>query len=263
MKKKRNIYRLLLVLPLLFLFSANGKTEAAEVPETEESETYEWEGFSYQKDGQEVTICGYSGEGGSVVLPEAIEGIPVTKVAEKAFLENETIRSLTVGGNIKTIGGNAFARTGLAEVVFADGTEPLTVGNSAFYYCQGLQEIRFGNRNTILESYAFGHADALTKVVLPETVEARSAEYGGGVFNGCAALREVEAGTKMVGNWIFSNCTALKKVVLREGVQKIGKGAFSDCSRNRFGIDKKLIHSLPYIPLHSPPAAELLPPPHI
>lgn len=229
MKKKRNIYRLLLVLPLFFLFSANGKTEAAEVPETEESETYEWEGFSYQKDGQEVTICGYSGEGGSVVLPEAIEGLPVTKVAEKAFLENETIRSLTVGGNIKTIGGNAFARTGLAEVVFADGTEPLTVGNSAFYYCQGLQEIRFGNRNTILESYAFGHADALTKVVLPETVEARSAEYGGGVFNGCAALREVEAGTKTVGNWIFSNCTALKKVVLREGVQKIGKGAFSGC----------------------------------
>lgn len=229
MKAKRKIW-ILLFLPLLLLLAADRKTEAAEVSDAETGEILVWGDFSYQKDGQEITICGYSGEESIVMFPETIDGLPVTAIGERAFYENEQITSVTIGANIKDIGISAFARSSLGQVVFEDGTELLTVENSAFYHCESLFMIDFGSREMTLGYSAFGCANGLTELFVPETVKLTSGEYGNNAFYGSSSLQEVEIWTETVETWMFHNCSALRKVVLGESVRSIGKSAFGGCA---------------------------------
>ena len=41
--------------------------------------------FTYQTSGGVVTITGYTGPGGDVVIPDTIEGLPVTNIGNWAF----------------------------------------------------------------------------------------------------------------------------------------------------------------------------------
>jgi hypothetical protein len=41
--------------------------------------------FEYASDGESITITGYTGAGGDVVIPGNIDGIPVTGIGQAAF----------------------------------------------------------------------------------------------------------------------------------------------------------------------------------
>lgn len=64
--------------------------------------------LSYDIDAQEVTITGYSGSVGDVVIPEIIEGYPVTKINQFAFYQNSDIKTVTIPSTIEEIGDSAF-----------------------------------------------------------------------------------------------------------------------------------------------------------
>ncbi|MBE5785330.1 MAG: hypothetical protein E7330_05965 [Clostridiales bacterium] len=79
-----------------------------------------------------------------------------------------------------------------------------------------------------LPENAFGYANKLESVIIPDTVTS----IGKQAFEGCSALKTVSGANKVttIGQSAFSGCSALKDITLASTVTSIGYGAFSGCT---------------------------------
>jgi len=59
--------------------------------------------FTYSSDGTAITITGYTGAGGAVIIPDAISGLPVTRLGIQAFFVS-SLTSVTIPGSVTEIG---------------------------------------------------------------------------------------------------------------------------------------------------------------
>ena len=64
--------------------------------------------FNYVASNSTIIITGYTGPGGSVTIPPAIEGLPVTTIGDNAFMYCYSLTSITLPNSIVKIGDNAF-----------------------------------------------------------------------------------------------------------------------------------------------------------
>ena len=65
--------------------------------------------FEYEIDEGRVTITGYTGKDRDVVIPDEIEGLPVTRIGSYAFQYCALgLTSITLPNSITTIGDRAF-----------------------------------------------------------------------------------------------------------------------------------------------------------
>lgn len=56
-----------------------------------------------------ITITDYTGSGGAVVIPSAIDGKTVTGIGDSAFQESTNLTSITIPAGIASIGDGAFS----------------------------------------------------------------------------------------------------------------------------------------------------------
>ena len=64
--------------------------------------------FTYEIKSGKAAIRGYTGDYETVVIPEMIEGCPVTKISPRAFKES-SLHTLVLGKNITSVQANAFS----------------------------------------------------------------------------------------------------------------------------------------------------------
>ena len=65
--------------------------------------------FEYEVEDGKATITGYTGKGRDVVIPDEIEGLPVTRIRSYAFQFCAlSLTSITLPNSITTIGDRAF-----------------------------------------------------------------------------------------------------------------------------------------------------------
>ena len=86
--------------------------------------------FTYEINGESVTITGYTGSEGNVTIPSEIEGKPVTAIGERAFSQNKTLTSVAIPDSVTSIGVKAFYKSGLENINIPAGVT--TIGISAF-----------------------------------------------------------------------------------------------------------------------------------
>ena len=138
-----------------------------------------------------------------------------------------SIENVTMTTGSVTIGNDAFAYT------FDDETCPthVTIPNSvtgiceyAFYKCSGLKSVTIPDSVTYIGGVAFSGCSGLTEITIPNSVT----NIGAGAFN-CRGLANVtipacvlETGLRDV----FPYSSSITNIVLSEGVQSIGDGAF-------------------------------------
>ena len=65
--------------------------------------------FRYVKGENSVTVTAYTGNEKNVVIPSTIEGLPVRKIADRAFSHQDALESVTVPDGIEEIGWFAFS----------------------------------------------------------------------------------------------------------------------------------------------------------
>ena len=93
--------------------------------------------FEYEIDDSEVTITGYTGNGGDVTVLDTIDGLPVTTIGSCAFNECTGLTSITLPDSITTIEWSAFEGcTSLTSITLPNSVT--TIGFSAFEGCTGL-----------------------------------------------------------------------------------------------------------------------------
>ena len=149
--------------------------------------------FTYDVTDDGITITSYyAGRTENLIIPEKIDGIPITYIGEWAFSECKILKSIQLPDTVKGIRGGAFRYcTNLKTINLPDGLtsigseafkncENLTnvelpdnliqLGGGAFSYCIQLQSINIPDNITTIEKYVFYGCNNLTSIEIPNTL---------------------------------------------------------------------------------------------
>ena len=212
MKKKVIIISLatvlfLAVIGLVLFFALRGGDD----PTPSDGNVYIYRDFRYViLDDGTVGISGYTGSGGEINVPDAIEGRSVSSVEPGAFSASSVSRVHT-GRFLKKICENAFSSCASLEYFSSEGTLSY-IGDGAFSGCSLLSSLVLTEDITEIGSYAFSGCTALT--ALPEAPSL--SRLGTGAFSGCTSLvfATLPDSLSAIPDYAFSGCTALAEISL-------------------------------------------------
>jgi hypothetical protein len=176
--------------------------------------------FAYTVTNDMVTITGYTGTTGVVVIPDTITGLPVTAIGDWAF-SGDSITVVTIPNSVTNIGGGAFAYCSSLTAINMETNNPAyssvsgvlfdksqttlieypsgkvgsysipnsvtSIGDDAFAYCYGLNSVTIPNSVTSIGDGAFADCYGLTSVAIPNSVTS----IGAAAFAGCNSLSSV------------------------------------------------------------------------
>ena len=149
-----------------------------------------------------ITDCDES-ISGDVVIPDTIEGYPVTAIGELAF-------------------ANCFKLEGIKF------PESLTeIGDSSFSTCISLEELSLPASLEAIGSNAFGDCYSIEKIVLPDTIT----YIGDYAFAFCINIESINipSGLSVLNEGILSGCYTLKSISIPANVKSIKEGAIEAC----------------------------------
>jgi hypothetical protein len=173
----------------------------------------------YTTNGLNVTVVGYTGNGGTVTLASRVGGRPLTVIGDGAFANRTNVTEVSIPDSVTSIHGNAFVGcTKLASFAVA-AANPVYTNSS-----DGVILSRDWKR---LVCFPPGRGGAYAP---PHGV----VEIGESAFRGRPVENVVlPAGLTTIGRWAFGGCGSLTNIVIPQGVTKIGAGAFEWCGRLR------------------------------
>lgn len=104
----------------------------------------------------------------------------------------------------------------------------VTIGENAFYLCDGLTTVHLPASVTVIGKEAFMRCSNLVSANLPEGL----LSIGANAFFGCSALAsaEIPANVTSIGTCAFYNCESLTSMSIPASVTEIGNTAFYGCS---------------------------------
>lgn len=142
---------------------------------------------TYTVSGDSVCITGCdTAVTGKVEIPEKIDGLPVTEIAEDAFRGCEKLESLYIPDSVETLGGNVFWECfSLKEIRLPQNLKEIP--HHAFVYCTSLSTVQIPEHVAYIGESAFGCCSGLKTLVFPESVE----EIGEFVLYGCSSLESI------------------------------------------------------------------------
>lgn len=144
--------------------------------------------FVIVTDGANAKITGYNGIGGSVIIPETIEGYKVNAIADSAFENKTEITSVAILADVKDIGTCAFYKTGYYNTSSNWENGVLYIGAyliEAQSSVKGDYTVKEGTK--VIADFAFASKGELTSVNLPKEISA----IGDSAFSECAGLKKV------------------------------------------------------------------------
>ena len=208
---KKRFITLLLTLALLVNVLPVGAM-AADTQPPEDSEGLELElrilpdellNYEIQEDHVIITGADFTKDYNAIVIPEEIDGYPVTEVGDDAFK------------GIK----------GLSVLVFPDSVTK--IGIRTCTVCSQLQAVRLPAYLEEIPTDMFLYCEMLQIVKMPETLTT----IGWTAFSQCTSLTHVELPDSVttICPDAFSGCESLESVFLPEGLTTIEQGAFKDC----------------------------------
>ena len=190
--------------------------------------------FLYVEKNGEITITGLQ-EGTAetaVEIPETIDNMPVTEIAEQAFLESP-ITAVKIGKNIREIGELAFGVCKkLSSVTWNQKCD--VIPSDCFAECSNLTQFDFSNVKKI-GLYAF-YKSGLQEVYLTEKIEILDK----GTFSGCSKLQSVtwHCQCDVIPADCFFGCSDLMQFDF-SGVKKIEARAFMGSGLTSVRLSKK------------------------
>ena len=195
--------------------------------------------FLFVTNGNAITITGYIGLGGKVIIPGTINGLPVMNIGYSAFYGTSPT-NIFIPYGVTNIGNGAFAScTSLINVNIPASVT--TIGYSAFYQCISLASISIPATVTTINDFDyFAFCNSLTSINVDPANPAYSSVNG--VFFDKSQQTLLRFPCMMGGNYTipgsvtnitmgtFQNCTKLNSVSMSDNVISLGPFAFLNCS---------------------------------
>lgn len=222
--------------------------------------------FAYTADGGEVTITDYIGTSEHVLIPDAIDGLPVTALGHRAFYE-KTVTTVVVPDSVTEIGAACFSGDNyLVSLTLPDGLAELSYGALESCYSlldfdlpKGLKTIGEGALQSIfylthltipagvtdIEQMNFLMMHGLEEVSVAEGSTSFTYDAENGLlmtadkarllhcFFHLAPQKEIilPEGMKTIDPFAFHYDVTVEKIVLPEGAETIGLLAFGICPK--------------------------------
>ena len=150
------------------------------------------DGIVYSASAGAVSVVGYSGTGGGLVIPSSVtisgSDLPVTTIAGHAFMDVTSLTAVSIPSGVTTI------------------------GDGAFELCSGLIDVTIPPTVTSLGDYAFENCFSLTSITIPGSVTS----IGNSEFSNCWNLASITIsnGVTNIGTYAFFQCSSLTNVLL-------------------------------------------------
>ncbi|MBQ6885670.1 MAG: leucine-rich repeat protein [Clostridia bacterium] len=140
----------------------------------------------------------------------------VTKIQESAFHNCDSLKSVTIGGNVSTIEGNVFSG--------CDMLQSIIVSNDNVHYYSN-DGVLFSCDDAALLLYPSQKID--TKYTVPVGVK----KIASGAFGSCNNIQnlEISEGASIIDDYAITWCENLFSVNIPSSVTKIGLGVFDGC----------------------------------
>lgn len=147
-------------------------------------------------------------------------------IGESAF-EGAGLQEFTLPGSVLSVGAYAFRNSSLVTLSVEMAADTLCIGTMAFYECQYLRNLDFGQREVRIQPLAFMKCIDLRTLNLEHVTR-----IGHNAFEGCNLLAEVNTGMTLekLGDNVFLDCPALSRLTFGQGVTEIGSGTFAGCT---------------------------------
>lgn len=220
--------------------------------------------FAYTADGGEVTITDYIGTSEHVLIPDTIDGLPVTALGHRAFYE-KTVTTVVVPDSVTEIGAACFSGDNyLVSLKLPDGLKRLPpaslescmrlydfdlpqglekIYSSVFEFNYYLTHLTLPSSLTEIEQLNFIGLYGLQSLTLAEDNAAFKLDETNGLlmtadgtrllhcFSDIVPAEEIilPEGVKIVDPFAFHYDYDVKRIVLPEGVETIGAMAFAMC----------------------------------
>ena len=218
--------------------------------------------FTLTTNDDSITITGYTGPGGAVVIPAETNGYAVTDIEGFAFAYITSLTSITIPGSVTNIGGFAFTYcTNLTSAYFEgnapsdDGTNFYGDPDAVVYYEAGttgwgptfggapteeetppsdFQYVWNGSNGYIITGYIFPN-DVVTipPYINGYPVTSIQGDAGNGVFRPNVTSVTIPTTVTSIGDWAFAVDMALPSVTIPGSVTSIGEEAFENCRNLR------------------------------
>ena len=161
-------------------------------------------------------------KGTNYIIPDT-----VTSINETAFVDCDSLISITISNSVTSIGNSAFNRCrGLTSITIPDSVT--SIGCWAFSECTSLESITISDNLKSIDWGAFSGCRNLKTIAIPDSVTI----IGDLAFNRCSSLTSVTIpnSVTIVGESAFGRCSSLKYVTIPNSVTIIEESAFDRCS---------------------------------
>ena len=179
--------------------------------------------FNYTNNNGTITITGYTGPGGAVIIPSTINGLPVTSIGDWAFYNKSSLTSVTIPNSVTSIGSYVFYLcTSLTSVSIPSSVT--VIGLRAFQECSSLTSVTIGNGVDSIGPLVFFGCTSLTSVTIPNTVTS----IGSAAFQDCSSLTRVTIPNSVtdIGYTAFASCTSLTGIYFQGNAPSLGSFVF-------------------------------------
>ncbi len=185
-----------------------------------------YENITYEiKDGQAMAVSADREKlSGQVIMPQSVEGCPVTEIGYKAFADCKNLEEISLPESLEFIGGYAFSQCSmLKKISLPKGLKKIL--DHAFYDCSLAEEINLPENLEVIGEVA------LPRYVKKITVDEKNRHF---TTDG-TALFNVDKASLV---WIAPSIEGI--YVLPENVARIGKGAFFESN-----VEEVVFHENP------------------
>lgn len=190
----------------------------------------------YKVEENEVTVREFpdSSTSVSVTIPDEYEGKPVTKIADFAATNLESLESVIIGKNVREIGLWAFENNQKLKEFKVSPDNPYFCDVDGVLYTKDMKTLLFyplsRGVETLTETDENGKQNEVTKIdyEIPQGVEVIRTK----AFYKCSNLSSliIPDTVKVIEEKAFFRCGSLKNVTLPESLTHIGKDAFGYCT---------------------------------
>ena len=136
--------------------------------------------YALASDSESYVIMEYNGDEENIIIPSSYDNKTISRIGSFAFYGNNTIKTLQINDNIKTIGGLCFGDCkNLISVVFSSGGE-CDIGHCAFRGCTKLENLDLTGCSKLRAS-CFAWCTGLKEVTCPKNV----VYFGANIFYNC------------------------------------------------------------------------------
>ena len=200
-----------------------------------------WVPFEFEEDADgNLTVVSYNQAFEEIVIPSTVRDKNVVGIADTAFANNTSLKSIIIPDSIVKIASGAFVGCSALEKITIPfvGAEAGKTSSDTYQYPFGYI---FGTVSytggTEVTQYYYGSSTSSTTSstyyiplsLCEVTVTGGNVLYG--AFYGCSMLTSVTIpdSATSIGGSAFYNCTGLTSVTIGASVESIGSSAFRDC----------------------------------